>query len=62
MNYCQELGGATYAQDQTKKYTNEEWQFLTREEKRQAILDFREPDFIHQNPKYIPDRELKGEL
>ena len=40
------------------KLTQEQWQKLTREEQRQAIIEFREPQFIVNKEKYI---NLQGE-
>lgn len=33
------------------KLTKEQWSKLTREEKRQAVLEFREPQNIYEKPK-----------
>ena len=42
-----------------KKLTIAEWNKLDREEKRKALLEFREPDFIHQPVEYTDLRREK---
>ena len=42
------------------KYSNDQWQKLTREEKREALLKFQEPDSIFK-PYYVDQVLLKEE-